>query len=144
MKHKKEKIVLAMGYFDFLHIGHLNYLKTAKSMGTYLKVALATDDFKIKENQAMRITPFEQRIQIIESIKYVDEVHQLPSPIANTQASLEWIQKWGVDIVAVGSEWQMSEKWVQLEPLLQQVNISVVFIPMTANISSEKYRQSLK
>ena len=40
MKSKKEKVVIVSGYFDPLHVGHLEYFKMAKELGDTLVVIL--------------------------------------------------------------------------------------------------------
>src|SRR3989344_7928937 len=68
------KSVAVSGYFDPLHIGHIEYLKLAKALGDKLIVILNNDkQILIKRGK----TPFmnqEQRKKLLESIKYVDEV----------------------------------------------------------------------
>ena len=48
-KNKKKKIVLCHGVFDLLHIGHINYLKKAKSLGDVLIVSLTAKNLLIKD-----------------------------------------------------------------------------------------------
>jgi len=68
-----KKIVIVSGGFDPLHIGHIRYFKEAKSLGDYLVVILNSDDFLIKK-KGYKVMPFEERKEILESIKYVDYV----------------------------------------------------------------------
>lgn len=65
--------VAASGGFDPIHVGHIEYLKMAKSLGDKLIVILNTDDF-LMQKKGFVFMPFEERKTIIESIKYVDEV----------------------------------------------------------------------
>jgi cytidyltransferase-like protein len=69
----KEIIVLASGYFNPLHVGHLEYLEIAKKIGDKLIVIVNNDEqVKIKKS-----TPFmnqEDRMKIIRALKDVDEV----------------------------------------------------------------------
>lgn len=70
---KNELVVVASGYFNPLHSGHVRYLKAAKELGDRLIVILNNDEqVKIKGS-----TPFmtvEERKEILESLKCVDEV----------------------------------------------------------------------
>ncbi len=66
-------IVIVSGGFDPIHIGHIRYFKEAKSLGDYLIVILNSDDFLIKK-KGYALMPFKERKEIIESIKYVDNV----------------------------------------------------------------------
>lgn len=68
------KVVLASGFFDPIHIGHIEYLKRSKELGDYLVVVVNTDHAaKLKKGYSFMCES--ERIQIIKSIKYVDEVH---------------------------------------------------------------------
>ena len=41
---KKEKVVIASGYFDPLHVGHVEYLNMAKTLGDTLVVIINNDE----------------------------------------------------------------------------------------------------
>lgn len=61
------------GVFDLFHIGHLNILIKAKEHCDYLIVGVTTDELvSYKNTQA--VVPFEERIEIVKAISYVDEV----------------------------------------------------------------------
>ena len=67
------KKVITYGTFDLLHIGHINFLRRAKALGDYLVVAVSTDNFnKIKGKKT--IIPYEERGEIVKSLKFVDEI----------------------------------------------------------------------
>ncbi|MCL2035500.1 MAG: adenylyltransferase/cytidyltransferase family protein, partial [Oscillospiraceae bacterium] len=59
------------GVFDLFHIGHLNLLKNAKGMCDKLVVGVTTDNLSLYKGKKPLI-PFEDRIEIVRSIKYVD------------------------------------------------------------------------
>ena len=60
------------GVYDLFHIGHLNLLKNAKGMCDRLVVGVTVDELvAYKHKQAF--IPFEDRIEIVRSIKYVYE-----------------------------------------------------------------------
>lgn len=66
------KIVATSGYFNPLHIGHLNYLKAAKKLGNKLIVIVNNDiQCKFKGNNFMNET---ERMDIIAELKCIDEV----------------------------------------------------------------------
>ncbi len=68
-----KKIVIVSGGFDPIHIGNIRYFKEAKALGNYLVVFLNSNDFLVKKKEYI-FMPFEERKEIIESIKYVDYV----------------------------------------------------------------------
>ena len=61
----------AAGVFDLFHIGHLNLLKNAKSMCDKLIIGVTTDDLVLYKGKRA-IIPFQDRLEIVRSIKYVD------------------------------------------------------------------------
>ncbi|MFC3370612.1 adenylyltransferase/cytidyltransferase family protein [Glutamicibacter protophormiae] len=65
------KTVLTYGTFDLFHIGHLNILKRLSEKGDRLIVGVSTDEFNAIKGKKP-VVPFEQRREIVESIKYVD------------------------------------------------------------------------
>lgn len=66
-------IVYAYVCGDLLHIGHLKALQQAKALGDYLIVGVLTDE-AIEAYKRKPIIPFEERIELIENLKCVDEV----------------------------------------------------------------------
>lgn len=69
------KIVLTVGVFDLLHKGHVELYRRAKALGDYLIVAVQDGDFILKyKPNAKIINSTEDRMYMIKSIRYVDEV----------------------------------------------------------------------
>ena len=65
------KTIIVSGYFDPLHVGHLEMLKLARGLGDELVVIVNSDvQAKIKKGRAFMKE--EDRLEIIKSIKYVD------------------------------------------------------------------------
>ena len=68
-----EKIVCVSGYFDPIHIGHIEYFKKSKEIGTKLMVIVNNDEQAIlKKGKAFM--PCDERIEIIRELKCVDIV----------------------------------------------------------------------
>jgi len=67
------KIIVVSGGFDPIHSGHIEYFKSAKSIGDKLIVALNSNSW-LEKKKGKFFMPFDERKSIIESIKYVDEV----------------------------------------------------------------------
>ena len=70
---KKGKVVAVSGYFNPLHVGHLEMFEKAKSLGDYLVVIL-NNDYQVKLKGS---TPFMEELdrkKIIEALSCVDEV----------------------------------------------------------------------
>jgi D-beta-D-heptose 7-phosphate kinase/D-beta-D-heptose 1-phosphate adenosyltransferase len=74
LKNGKSKIVVAVsGGFDPIHIGHTRLFKKAKSFGDKLVVILNNDNW-LKQKKGFVFVPQNERKEIIESLKWVDEV----------------------------------------------------------------------
>ena len=71
MAHVSEKLVIVSGYFDPLHVGHLELFKKAGMTADMLLVIVNNDEqAKIKKTKSFMSQS--DRIKIIHSIKYVD------------------------------------------------------------------------
>lgn len=71
---KKKPITVAVsGAFDPIHVGHIAYIREAAKLGDRLVVILNNDDFLLRK-KGFVFVPFEDRKEILESIKGVDEV----------------------------------------------------------------------
>lgn len=126
------------GVFDLFHIGHLNLLKNAKGMCDKLIVGVTVDDLvQYKGKQAL--IPFEDRIEIVRSIKYVDAA--VPQ---YDMDKLSACKKLGVDLLFVGDDWYESEKWEQYEKEFEKEGIKIVYFPYTRGVSSTKITQALQ
>ena len=67
------KIVCVSGYFDPVHIGHLEYFKKSKKLGDYLLVIVNNDNqAKLKKEGAFMIE--DERVEILKEFKCVDKV----------------------------------------------------------------------
>ena len=69
------KKIITYGTFDLLHYGHINLLRRAKELGDYLIVAVQDGDFILKYKPTAKVlNSTEDRMYMIKSIRYVDEV----------------------------------------------------------------------
>ncbi len=67
------KIIAASGGFDPIHVGHIEYLKHAKSLGDKLIVIVNSDDFLLRKKGYV-FMPLKERLAIVSALKCVDEV----------------------------------------------------------------------
>ena len=119
------------GVFDLFHIGHLNLLKNAKGMCDKLIVGVTTDELMLEYKKKKAVIPFEERIEIIRSIKYVDA--------AIAQESMNKFEAWKklkFDIMFVGDDWYQSEKWKKYEAEFKKVGVRIIYFPYTKGTSS--------
>jgi D-glycero-beta-D-manno-heptose 1-phosphate adenylyltransferase len=70
-----ERIILANGNFDLLHVGHVRYLRAAKALGGKLVVAINSDDsVRTLKGEGRPVMPAEERAEIIAALTDVDAV----------------------------------------------------------------------
>lgn len=66
-------IVITSGFFNPIHVGHINLFREAKNLGDILIVILNTDE-QVKLKGSAAFMPENERLEIIKAIKYIDEV----------------------------------------------------------------------
>ena len=135
---KKYKIGYTTGVFDMFHIGHLNILKRAKEQCEYLIVGVSTDELVFKSKNKYPIIPFEERMEIINAIKYVDQV--VPQENKDKIAAYE---KYKFDAMFVGDDWKGSELFTKCEEELKKRGSNVVYFSYTKSTSSTILREKL-
>lgn len=125
------------GVFDLFHVGHLNILKKSKELCNHLVVGVTTDELVSYKNTEAFVS-FEERIQIVESIRYVDEVC--------AQENMNKMEAWKnikFDVVFVGSDWKNTEKWNKIEKNFNHIGVDVIYFDYTITTSSTKIRQKI-
>jgi glycerol-3-phosphate cytidylyltransferase len=124
--------VLTYGTFDLLHIGHINLLKRARSLGDRLIVALSTDQFNLAEKNKISVNCYQDRKTILESIRFVDQV----IPEEGWDQKLLDIETYKIDIFTIGDDWQGHFDFLQKK-------CQVIYLPRTANISTTEIKQQI-
>jgi len=120
-------IVITFGTFDLLHIGHINILKRCKEYGDKLIVGISTDKLNYDKKKRYPIYNETDRLNIIKSITYVDDVFLEES----LELKREYIIKKNADILIMGDDWK--GKFDYLNDICQ-----VIYLPRTKEISTTK------
>ncbi len=116
------------GVFDLFHSGHVNLLKSAKSLCDKLIVGVSCDEIALYKNKKP-IIKFEERKIVVESCKYVDCVVGQYDLDKNKA-----YKKIGFDILFVGDDWYGKGQWNDLEEKIKPAKI--IFLPYTKSVSS--------
>jgi glycerol-3-phosphate cytidylyltransferase len=95
-----------------------------------LIVGVTTDDLSLYKGKKSLI-PFEDRIEIVRSIRYVDAV--VPQENMDKAAMCK---KLNTNILFVGDDWYGTEKWRTIELELNALGIKVIYFPYTKGVSS--------
>ena len=100
------KVIWTNGCFDILHRGHVELFRYAKSLGDFLVVGV-DDDARVRASKgdSRPINTLEDRIEILKSIRYIDDVidFDIDSEL-DTQVLLS-----GAEIMVVGSDYKDKE-----------------------------------
>jgi glycerol-3-phosphate cytidylyltransferase len=121
--------VITYGTYDLFHQGHYNLLKNAKALGDYLIVGVTSEHFDEARGKINVVDDVLTRVQHVRDTGFADQII-----IEDHQGQkIEDIQKYGVDIFTVGSD------WVGTFDYLDQF-CKVVYLPRTPDISSTDLR----
>jgi len=79
-----QKVVLANGCFDILHVGHVRYLEAAKKMGDALVVAINSDrSVRELKGPGRPILTEDERVELVSALQCVDHVLVFDEPDAS-------------------------------------------------------------
>lgn len=130
------------GVFDVFHVGHLNYLKNASTAGDHIIVGVQDDRSVAECKKVMPVIPLADRMAIIESLRFVDEVVSYTDVFQGPL--LEGLE---VDVFAVGEEYGETDLYPDQRKTLQfcrERGIEVFRIPRTQGVSSTQVRGELR
>jgi glycerol-3-phosphate cytidylyltransferase len=128
---KPYKIGYTTGVFDLFHVGHLNVLKKAKEHCDYLIVGVSTDELVMNYKNKQPVIPHNERVEIVEGIKYVNKV--VPQINRDKFAAWELIQ---FDVMFVGDDWKGNPFFNEIESKFNKVGVELVYFPYTKGVSS--------
>lgn len=129
------------GVFDLFHIGHLNMFKRAKEQCRYLIVGVVSDEGVRLNKQAEPFVPFEERIEMVRSCRYVDEAVKLPLNFAGTR---DMFKKYHFDVQFSGSDYEHDPAWLSEKEFLEKNGATMVFFPYTQSTSSTKLKKAIE
>ena len=132
-KAESEKVVITFGTFDLFHIGHLNILQRAASYGDRLVVGVSSDSMNYKKKKTRPVYCQEDRINIVSSVKHVDNVFYEES----LDLKRDYIMDHGADILVMGNDWE--GKFDSLSDICE-----VIYLSRTQNISTSETKYSIK
>ena len=130
------KIGYLSGTFDLFHVGHLNLLRRAKECCDYLVVGIHKD---ASHKGKSTFISFEERCEIVKSIKYVDKV--IPSEKEDCDVFLKGIVKY--DYLFVGSDYKGTERFNRYERIFADTDVKIIYFPYTQGTSSSQLREAL-
>lgn len=125
------------GVYDLLHVGHLNLLRNAKAMCDKLIVGVTIDELVAYKNKRA-VIPFEERIELVRSLKFVD--------VAVPQTSMDKMDaydRYAFNLMFVGDDWYKDDKWKNYEQQFKSVEVRIIYFPYTKGTSSTLINETL-
>jgi len=114
------KVVAVSGYFDPIHVGHLEYLKMAKSLGDKL-VVIINSDYQAGLKKGKSFMPEQDRLEIVQALRCVDEVFLSIDKDKSVCKSLEYLKP---NIFANGGDRSLEE--IPETAVMKKNNIEMV------------------
>ena len=133
---KGKRTVLVQGAFEIIHGGHIKLLKFAQEQGDYLIVALNSDELLVKYKGRLPVMPWEHKKEVLEGIRYVDEVVEAPE-----FSPLLLLAHHKVDVLVVADEW-LSTKAAEIK-FMDRAGGRVVVAPRFSEFSTTEIRKRL-
>jgi rfaE bifunctional protein nucleotidyltransferase chain/domain len=132
-KDSGKKVILTSGCFDILHVGHLENLKVAKSLGDILVVCLSNDEQvrKLKGN-SRPVNNYDDRINLFKTISYVDYIVLYSEANIETEETLDQMMKIVDPAIWVKGDEYTETKIREKHPSLK----NIVLIPTIINKST--------
>lgn len=121
------KRIITFGTFDVFHVGHINILERCATLGDTLIVGVSSDALNFSKKQRNPIYCEQDRLKIIQSLSFVDEVfieHSL-------EKKREYIEFYKADVLAMGDDWK--GRFDEFSDICE-----VVYFPRTPSISTSE------
>lgn len=133
------RIGYTTGVFDLFHVGHLNIIRRSKELCDYLIVGVSTDPLVYRYKGYYPVIPYEERLEIVSALKYVDRV----VPQEDLDKFSAW-EKFHYHVLFHGDDWKDSQLYAGAKKRLEAVGVEVIFFPHTEGISSTRIRSILE
>ena len=132
LRARGKRIVFTNGCFDLLHVGHVRYLKKAKTFGDILIVALNSDkSIHLIKGPQRPINPEKARAEVLVALNSVDYVTLFDEPDPqNIIAALL------PDVLVKGSDW--SKNRVIGKDMVEARGGKVITLPVVPHVSTTR------
>ncbi len=134
---KPYRIGYCAGVYDLFHIGHINIFKKAKQYCDYLIVGVVSDEAVRANKHCEPFIPFEERIEMVRTCKYVDEAVKIPLEAATVWDAYE---QYHFDVQFSGSDYEHDPGWLSARDYLREHGSEMIFFPYTESTSSTKIK----
>ncbi|MBR0092024.1 MAG: adenylyltransferase/cytidyltransferase family protein [Lachnospiraceae bacterium] len=128
------------GAFDMFHIGHLNLLRRAKEMCDHLIVGVMSDQRIYDLKKSWPVIPCNERMQVVGSCRYVDQVAELPADRAGIMDAWE---RFHYDCMFSGDDHAENPDWLAERERLRERGSDIIFVSYTKDTSSSMIRNKV-
>jgi len=137
LKRAGKRIVFTNGCFDFLHVGHVRYLKAAKAQGDVLVVGLNSDG-SVRQIKGPRrpVVPEHERAEILASLACVDFVTLFEEP--DPAMLIRFLMP---DVLVKGADWATDA--IVGRAIVESAGGRVVRIPLTEGVSTSGFIEKI-
>lgn len=130
LRAEGKKVVFTNGCFDILHVGHVRYLKKAKSYGDVLVVGLNSDrSVRRIKGEKRPILPQRERSEILAALEFVDYIVPFGEP-----DPLRLIETLRPDVLVKGADWPLDR--IIGREVVKKIGGRVVRVPLVRGASS--------
>jgi glycerol-3-phosphate cytidylyltransferase len=127
------KTIITFGTFDVFHVGHINLLQRAAAFGDQLFVGVSTDDLNYKKKGRRPIYNEQDRMKIINSLRYVNLCFKEES----LEKKAEYLKYYNADALVMGDDWE--GKFDHLRSVCE-----VIYLPRTPSVSTTEIIEIIK
>jgi len=124
---------MTFGTYDILHYGHVRILMRARELGNTLIVGVSSDDLNMSKKGRFPVYSQKERMAIISSIRYVDEVFLEES----LELKRQYLQQYKADVLVMGDDW--AGRFDEFSDICK-----VVYLPRTPSISTTSVIETVK
>ena len=137
LKKKGKKIVTTNGVFDLIHVGHLRYLKKAKSLGDILIIGVNADK-SVKNNKGNKrpVVSLNDRMELLSSMEVVDFVFPFSS-----KTPIKWLEKIKPDFHVKGGDYKLP---LPEQDIVEKNNGKIVLIKEVEGKSTTNLIEKIK
>lgn len=125
--------VVTFGTFDLLHIGHVSILRRARALGDRLVVGVSSDELNFRKKGAHPAYSTQDRIAIVQAVRFVDEVFVEYA----LEEKRQYLLDRRADVLVMGDDW--AGKFDEFADICR-----VVYLPRTEGISTTEIKTHIR
>ena len=133
------RIGYAPGIYDLFHVGHLNIFRESRQFCDHLIAGVISDDMAELAKGMVPVIPLEERLEIVEAIRYVDQ-----AVVEDVPHKLTMWERLHFDVIIKGDDWKGTDKGDKLEADFAEVGVKVAYLPYTKRTSSTMLKSILQ